>query len=263
MLIKTGDPLAISRTANIGVRQSTAGVFVLVVLLHACVLYSIAMQEIKLPEVVVKQQAIEVKIIQKPAPPPVIRPPEPPEITKPAVQPSPPVAAPSPAKVAKITKVVTKPPVSTQQPVVVQDAPQVTAKPASTPAAQLNNAEQVAATDNRNTASHSEAVATDSSQKTAGPPNRAASTQSRSGCSAPVYPEESALNGDEGTTTLALLIGEDGKVLDAKIERSSGFSDLDRAARKALVLCTFQPATSNGQPQQSWAKLSWKWQLKN
>jgi protein TonB len=82
-----------------------------------------------------------------------------------------------------------------------------------------------------------------------------------SACALPTYPARAARNGDTGTTILALLIGVDGRVGSARIERSSGFRELDRAAIDALSLCRFKPATSNGVPEAGWAQLGYVWTL--
>jgi protein TonB len=81
------------------------------------------------------------------------------------------------------------------------------------------------------------------------------------GCALPDYPAAAARRGDTGTTTLALLVGADGRVSSARVEHSSGSRDLDRAAVNALSLCTFKPATANGAPQAGWAKLAYVWKL--
>jgi protein TonB len=80
-------------------------------------------------------------------------------------------------------------------------------------------------------------------------------------CARPDYPARAARNGDSGTVTLALLIGADGKVADAKVNRSSGFKDLDRAAVSALSLCKFKPATNNGVPESAWGQIAYVWSL--
>jgi protein TonB len=80
-------------------------------------------------------------------------------------------------------------------------------------------------------------------------------------CALPEYPASAARNGDTGTTTLALLVGTDGRVSSARIEQSSGSRVLDRAALNALSLCKFKPATSNGVPQAGWGQLAYVWKL--
>jgi protein TonB len=81
------------------------------------------------------------------------------------------------------------------------------------------------------------------------------------GCALPDYPAPAARRGDTGTTTLALLVGADGRVSSSRIEQSSGSRDLDRAAINALSLCKFKPATNNGVAEAGWAKLAFVWKL--
>ncbi|KQY10539.1 hypothetical protein ASD28_28300 [Massilia sp. Root133] len=81
------------------------------------------------------------------------------------------------------------------------------------------------------------------------------------GCALPDYPAAAARRGDTGTTTLALLVGADGRVSSSRIEQSSGSRDLDRAAINALTQCTFKPATNNGVAEAGWAKLAFVWKL--
>jgi protein TonB len=81
------------------------------------------------------------------------------------------------------------------------------------------------------------------------------------GCALPDYPAAAARRGDTGTTTLALLVGADGRVSSSRIEQSSGSRDLDRAAINALTLCKFKPATNNGVAESGWAKLAFVWKL--
>ncbi|OEZ63207.1 energy transducer TonB [Duganella sp. HH105] len=80
-------------------------------------------------------------------------------------------------------------------------------------------------------------------------------------CAKPDYPKSALRNGDTGTVTLALLIGTDGRVADSKVEKSSGFRELDRAAQVGLGLCKFKPGTLDGVPQQSWTRMQYVWSL--
>ncbi len=66
---------------------------------------------------------------------------------------------------------------------------------------------------------------------------------------------------EEGTVTLKFLIGVDGKVMQADIEKSSGFTRLDEAARNALSKGQFRPGTVDGKPEQSWASIKYTWRL--
>ena len=80
-------------------------------------------------------------------------------------------------------------------------------------------------------------------------------------CAVPNYPANSARNGDSGTVGLAVLIGADGHVADAKVTSTSGFRELDRAAVAALSLCKFKPAATNGVPESAWGKIAYVWTL--
>ncbi len=82
-------------------------------------------------------------------------------------------------------------------------------------------------------------------------------------CIKPAYPTNAVRNGEEGTVSLAMLIGIDGRVVDAKVEKSSGYQDLDKAARLGLSLCKFKPGSIDGVPQQAWTKILYEWELKN
>ncbi|MES2298693.1 MAG: energy transducer TonB [Pseudomonadota bacterium] len=81
------------------------------------------------------------------------------------------------------------------------------------------------------------------------------------GCATPEYPKAAIRNAESGTVTLSLLVGADGRVSDARIAKSSGFSDLDRAARSALSLCKFRPAMVNGVATSGWTSLDYVWTL--
>jgi protein TonB len=80
-------------------------------------------------------------------------------------------------------------------------------------------------------------------------------------CAKPDYPIISRRMEEEGTVTLKFLIGVDGKVMQADIEKSSGFTRLDEAARNALSKCQFRPGTVDGKPEQSWASIKYTWRL--
>lgn len=80
-------------------------------------------------------------------------------------------------------------------------------------------------------------------------------------CAKPDYPSASRRLEEEGTVTLKFLIGADGRVLQAEIEKSSGFNRLDEAARNALSKCQFRPGTVDGKPEQSYASMKYTWRL--
>ena len=80
-------------------------------------------------------------------------------------------------------------------------------------------------------------------------------------CVLPEYPKSALRNGDTGTVSLALLIGTNGQVTESKVQKSSGFRDLDRAAVAALSMCKFKPAMNNGVAQPAWGQLAYVWRL--
>ena len=63
----------------------------------------------------------------------------------------------------------------------------------------------------------------------------------------PRYPQISAENGEEGTVVLNVFINIDGKAF-VWVKKSSGYSRLDAAGRKAVLQAKFQPATYHGKP---------------
>ena len=78
-----------------------------------------------------------------------------------------------------------------------------------------------------------------------------------SSCREPEYPATAARLGESGKVVLALLVGLDGRVVDSKIEKSSGSPRLDQAAREALSLCKFTPGSVDGKPEQAWGQLAY------
>ena len=76
-------------------------------------------------------------------------------------------------------------------------------------------------------------------------------------CREPEYPPASERLGEEGRVVLQLLVNTDGKVIDSKVESSSGHPRLDEAARAALSLCKFTPGTYQGQPEQAWGRIAY------
>ncbi|MBV2234996.1 MAG: energy transducer TonB [Sterolibacterium sp.] len=82
-------------------------------------------------------------------------------------------------------------------------------------------------------------------------------------CEKPEYPAASKRMEEEGTVTLNFLIDVDGKVIDSRVEKSSGYARLDQAARTALGKCKFKPGTVDGKPEQSWASIKYTWQLED
>jgi len=82
-------------------------------------------------------------------------------------------------------------------------------------------------------------------------------------CVGPDYPSASKRLEEEGTVTLRYLVGTDGKVISAEVEKSSGFRRLDEAARSALVKCQFKPVLEDGIPVQRVSKQNYAFRLEN
>ncbi len=80
-------------------------------------------------------------------------------------------------------------------------------------------------------------------------------------CSLPAYPEASLRKEQQGTVVLAFLISLDGIVTDARTVKSSGFSLLDIATRKAIARCRFTPTRIDGKREQAWTQLQYIWKL--
>lgn len=75
------------------------------------------------------------------------------------------------------------------------------------------------------------------------------------------YPKASLMNEEQGDVTMAFLVGTDGSVVESKVEKSSGFKNLDKAALKALSACKFKPGTKDGAIAQTWTKVDYSWKL--
>ena len=75
------------------------------------------------------------------------------------------------------------------------------------------------------------------------------------------YPKASLMNEEQGTTSMSFLVAPDGAVVDSKLEKTSGFKALDKAAIKSISACKFKPGTKDGAPAQTWTKVDYAWKL--
>jgi protein TonB len=80
-------------------------------------------------------------------------------------------------------------------------------------------------------------------------------------CRKPEYPATSKRLEEEGLVMLRFMIDEGGRVVESRVETSSGYARLDEAARAALSQCQFKPGTVDGKPERSWASLKYVWRL--
>ena len=91
--------------------------------------------------------------------------------------------------------------------------------------------------------------------------SRTAAVVNAASCDKPEYPPAARRANETGTVLLQFLIDVDGKVIDSKVERSSGSRRLDEAARQGLELCNFKPATVDGKPTRAWSRIEYVWRL--
>lgn len=199
-----------------------------VILLHITIVYALVTGlDRKLIDVV--QEPVITKIIEE------IKPPPPPRPDKPT-PPAPKTAAPPPPYVP--------PPEVKVQP-----------QPQENVIAAVTNVKPPTSDLPTSVAQPSAAVA-----QAPGPPAHT-SARVAGNCEKPEYPRTSLRNEEQGTVNVKLIIGVDGSVVDAMIEKSSGFKDLDRATLKAWSLCHFTPAMADGQPVQSATRMQYVWKL--
>ncbi|MFJ2987446.1 energy transducer TonB [Collimonas sp. NPDC087041] len=197
-----------------------------VILLHVLIIYAL-LTGLARKVVEVIQQPVETKIIEEIKPPP---PPPPPD--KP-VPPPPKTVAPPPPFVPPPEVKVTPPPQENTIAAVTNVKPPTNELPTS--------------------------VAQPSTNGQAGPAHTSAKIAGN--CEKPEYPRSSLRNEEEGTVNVKLTIGVDGNVVDAVVEKGSGFKDLDRATLKAWSLCHFTPAMADGQAVQSSTRMQYVWKL--
>jgi len=193
----------------------------IVVLFHILVGYAL-ITGLARKVVDVIREPLEAKVIEEIKPPPPDKPPPPP----------PKVALPPPPFIPP-------PEVQIQQPS-VQNVISVTTtvKPASPVSVPMTKPEQAATAQ-----------------------VRVAPVVDAKACEKPPYPSSAERNEEEGVVTVAFLIGVDGHVVDSRIEKSSGYRDLDKAASAGLSMCKFKPGTLDGKPVQGWAQIQYVWKL--
>lgn len=64
----------------------------------------------------------------------------------------------------------------------------------------------------------------------------------------PEYPAEAKQMRQQGVAVLGVVVDADGRASDVSVSRSSGFSQLDEAAVRAVRRWKFEPARSAGLP---------------
>lgn len=79
----------------------------------------------------------------------------------------------------------------------------------------------------------------------------------------PDYPPSAKRLEQEGVVGLLLLVGPDGRVIEAQVEKSSGFPALDAAATKEAKRWRFLPAQQEGKPIQAWHRVNLRFRLED
>jgi TonB family protein len=93
-------------------------------------------------------------------------------------------------------------------------------------------------------------------------PRKASSSQNGNCCCAIPYPAALRRQGIEGTVVVEFLANVDGSATDAKVLVSSGLSQLDNLAIRAVLSCKgIKPGTVDGVPTAMRTKLSFVWSL--
>lgn len=70
------------------------------------------------------------------------------------------------------------------------------------------------------------------------------------------YPKMSLVNEEKGTVVMSLKLSSDGKVLESKLTKTSGFRNLDRAALATITKCKFMSPGS-----EQWTTMEYVWKL--
>jgi protein TonB len=79
----------------------------------------------------------------------------------------------------------------------------------------------------------------------------------------PDYPRASLIAEETGVTRVEFTVSPTGQLVDAKIKKTSGSRNLDRAAVSGLSRCKFNPGTQDGKAVQSTFSVEYVWKLDN
>lgn len=80
-------------------------------------------------------------------------------------------------------------------------------------------------------------------------------------CAPPMYPPKAHAASETGTVQVALLVAGDGRVVESKVQKSSGSAELDKAARKAFSQCRFKMPGDDKDAEPVWARLEYVFSL--
>lgn len=77
----------------------------------------------------------------------------------------------------------------------------------------------------------------------------------------PVYPDIARMAAVEGTVRIRMLVGKNGRVLEARVEPRGSVPMLDDAAIAAAMTCVFKPAFASGHPVPVWVSRPYRFRL--
>lgn len=211
--------------------RGTAGVFVLLLLLHLGAIAALMQADAAVTEPKIDMEPPKLQGVLI-APEPKVAPP--------------PKAEPEPVKPQPTPK---KPPQKPQRKPTQKTPPPVAKAAAAAPVVAPSKAV-------------SQKTASISPAKTAEPTTQLPSADAAGlNNKAPVYPMLSRKRKEQGTVWLLLLVSKDGLVTELKLKKTSGFDRLDQAALQAVKKWKFQPARKQGQPIDYWYELPLKFSL--
>lgn len=75
------------------------------------------------------------------------------------------------------------------------------------------------------------------------------------------YPKAALMNEEQGMVSMMFLVSAEGRVLESKLDKTSGFKNLDKAAITAISACKFKPGSKDGKPDSTWTKVEYNWTL--
>ena len=77
----------------------------------------------------------------------------------------------------------------------------------------------------------------------------------------PAYPDSAQLSGEQGDVLVGVHVNASGKPRRLRIDKSSGFGDLDDAAAAAVAQWRFTPAVENGDTPSAWTTVKIHFEL--
>ena len=75
------------------------------------------------------------------------------------------------------------------------------------------------------------------------------------------YPKAALMNEEQGVVSMMFLVSAEGRVIESKLDKTSGFKSLDKAAISAISACKFKPGMKDGKPDSTWTKVEYNWTL--